>query len=86
MKIRLESGEDAEARAFDGNLLTLLSPRAFAPGSPIRFVATLNDEEQTLEGRAIASKRIDDSHFEVRMRFVNLRRQNRTLLTTLLKD
>ena len=82
MKIRLESGEDAEARAFDGNLLTLLSPRAFAPGSPIRFVATLTDEERSFEGRAIASKRINDSHFEVRMRFVNLLRADRELLST----
>jgi hypothetical protein len=86
MKIRLESGEDAEARAFDGNLLTLLSPRAFAPGSPIRFVATPDGEERHFEGRAIGSKRIDDSHFEVRMRFVNLRRGDRELLLTLLSD
>ena len=85
MKIWLESGEDAEARAFDGNLLTLWSPRAFAPGSPIRFVAPLDGEAPSFEGRAIASKRIDDSHFEVRMRFVNLRRHDRTLLTTHLK-
>jgi len=85
MKIRLESGEDAEARAFDGNLLIMWSPRAFAPGSPIRFVATPDGEERHFEGRAIGSKRIDDSHFEVRMRLVNLRRHNRTLLTTHLK-
>ena len=80
MKIRLESGEDAEARAFDGNILTLLSPRAFAPGSPIRFVAILNDEERSFEGRAIASKRVNDGRFEVRMRFVNLRREDREFL------
>ena len=80
MKIRLESGEEAEARAFDGNLLTLWSPRAFAPGSPIRFVATPNDQERNFEGRAIASRRIDNLHFEVRLRFVNLRRTDRNLL------
>jgi len=86
MKTRLESGEDAEARAFDGNLLTLWSPRAFAPGSPIRFVVTLNDGERSFEGRATGSKRIDDAHFEVRMRFVNLRREDRDLLLTQLSD
>ena len=86
MKIRLESGEEAEAQAFDGNVLNLWSPRAFAPGSPIRFVATVNDEERSLEGRAIASKRIDDSHFEVRMRLVNLRRGDRELLLTQIAD
>jgi hypothetical protein len=77
MKIRLESGEDAEARAFDGNLLTLLSPQAFAPGSPLRFTLTKEEGERAFEGRAIGSKRVDDTHFEVQMRFVNLRREDR---------
>ncbi len=80
MEIRLESGEDAEARAFDGTILTLLSPRAFAPGSPIRFGVVVDDGERSYEGRAIGSKRVDDNHFEVRMRFVNLRRDDRELM------
>jgi len=86
MKIRLESGEEAEATTFDGALLTLRSPRAFAPGSPIRFAATSEAGDRSLEGRAIGSKRIDDEHFEVRMRLVNLRRQDRALLLTQLSD
>jgi len=80
VKIRLDSGEDAEARTFDGALLTLLSPRAFAPGAPIRFVLVLEEGERPFEGRAIGSKRVDDSQFTVRMRFVNLRRSDRELL------
>lgn len=80
MKVRLESGEDAEARHFDGNLLTMSSPRAFAPGSPIRFTATTDDDVRSFEGRAIGSKRADEARFEVRMRFVNLRREDRELL------
>ena len=80
MKVRFESGEDAEARHFDGNLLILSSPRAFAPGSPIRFTATTADDVRSFEGRAIGSKRVDEAHFEVRMRFVNLRREDRKLL------
>jgi hypothetical protein len=82
MKIRLESGEEAEATAFDGALLTLRSPCAFAPGSPIRFAATTDAGDRSLEGRALGSKRVDDAHFEVRMRFVNLRREDRDLLLT----
>jgi hypothetical protein len=80
MEIRLQSGEDAEARAFDGTLLTLLSPRAFAPGSPVRFTTTIEGEVRNFEGRTIGSKRVDDGRFEVRMRFVNLRRGDRELL------
>jgi hypothetical protein len=81
MKLCLESGEEAEARTFDGSLLTIWSPRAFAPGSPIRFTATIDNGVRPFEGRAIGSKRVDETHFEVRMRFVNLRRDDREHLT-----
>ena len=57
-----------------------MSPRAFAPGSPIRFALVLPDEARPLEGRALGSKRVDNDHFEVRLRFVNLRRADRELL------
>jgi hypothetical protein len=80
MNLRLESGEDAEARDFDGNQFTIWSPRAFAPGSPVRFMASFDEGERSLEGRAIGSKRIDERQFEVRMRFVNLRRDDRQRL------
>jgi hypothetical protein len=80
VKIRLDSGEEAEARTFDGALLTLLSPRAFAPGAPIRFTAATEGEARHFEGRALGSKRVDEGQFEVRMRFVNLRREDRELL------
>jgi len=79
MQLRLDSEEDAEATAFDGNLLTLRSPRAFAPGAPIRFKTT-DEEPRRFEGRTIASKRVEEGFFEVRMRFVNLRRDDRELL------
>ncbi len=80
MEIRLQSGDAAEARAFDGSLLTFWSPRAFAPGAPIRFAAMTDGGVRSFEGRAIGSKRVDDAHFEVRMRFVNLRRGDREWL------
>ena len=80
VKIRLESGEEAEARAIDGNVLTLHSPRAFAPGSPIRFKVELGDGTKSLEGRTIGSRRLDEHGFDVRMRFVNLRRTDRDAL------
>ena len=80
MKLRLDSGEDAHPIRFDGNLLILHSPRAYAPGAPIRFALVL-EEDHPVEGRTIGSKRIDDGVFEVRLRFVNLRRADRELLT-----
>ena len=86
MKLRLDSGEDAEACAFDGNIFALLSPRAFAPGSPIRFMAIFEDDERPLEGRVLGSKRIDDGRFEVRLRFVNLRREDRKRLAATIQN
>ena len=80
MKIRLESGEEADAQRFDGNFLILLSPRAFAPGSPIGFFLADEAENRSFEGRTIGSKRVDGGLFEVRLRFVNLRRADRELL------
>ena len=80
VKVRLDSGEEAEARAFDGALLTLWSPRAFAPGAPILFTATTEGDTRNFEGRALGSKRVAEVQFEVRMRFVNLRREDRELL------
>jgi len=80
VKVRLDGGEPGEAKSFDAGILTLLSPRAFAPGSPIRFSFAVDGVERRLEGRTLGSKRVDDLQFEVRLRFVNLRRADRALL------
>lgn len=80
MKLWFDNGEDGEAKSLDGNILTLLSPRAFAPGSPIRFAVLKDEAERWFEGRTLGCKRVDDGRFEVRMRFVNLRRVDRELL------
>lgn len=81
MEVRLESGEDATLVAFDGTGLTLRGPRAFAPGSPIRFRTAELEPERTFEGRTLGSKRIDDATFEVRLRLINLRRPDREFLS-----
>lgn len=67
-------------------MLTFRSRRAFAPGSPIRFAISFDGEERLYEGRAIGSKRVESDSFEVRMRFVNLRRDDRVFLQTRLGD
>jgi hypothetical protein len=80
VKLRLESGQDAVGLAFDGNLMKLMSPIAFAPGSPIRFTAAGEHGQRKFEGRALGSKRVQGAEFEVRLRLVNLRREDRELL------
>ncbi|MGB5284104.1 MAG: hypothetical protein WBN29_06310 [Polyangiales bacterium] len=84
MNLRLESGQDAVGLAFDGNLLTLTGPVAFAPGSPIRFSAKGEEGDRKLEGRVLRSKRVGQQQFEVRLRLVNLRREDRELLLDIL--
>jgi hypothetical protein len=80
MEVLLESGEEAAAVSFDGNTLVLRSPKAFAPGSPIRFRTAAADEPRSFEGRTIGSKRVDETLFEVRLRPINLRRADRAFL------
>ena len=82
MKVRLDTGDEGEAKSLDGNTMTLLSPRAFAPGSPIRFSVVLDDRKRSFEGRTIGSMRVAEGSFEVRLRFVNLRRSDRELLVS----
>ena len=85
MEARLESGEDVVLGSFDGAVLVLRSPRAFAPGSPIRFRTVSAEDSRAFEGRTIGSKRIDEA-FEVRLRLINLRRADRELLLARLGD
>ena len=80
MKLQLDSGEEGEAIRFEDNQLTLMSPKAFAPGAPIRFSVAGAETPRAFEGRTLGSKRADDGRFEVRLRFVNLRRADRELL------
>lgn len=80
MRARLESGEEARAIRVEKDVLTLWSPRAFAPGSPIRLSVSVEDRRRGLEGRTIHSKRIEGELFEVRLRLVNLRRSDREIL------
>ncbi len=77
VEIELQSCEKAEICSFEGNILTFVSPRAFAPGAPIQFGAFVGDHHRAFEGRSLGSRRIEGDRFEVRMRFVNLRRDDR---------
>lgn len=69
-----------DALAFAGEALTLTLTRAFAPGAPIRVRLVIDGADFTVEARAIGSKRRDDGTFEVRVRLVNLSREDRLRL------
>ncbi len=76
---RFDGGE-GEVVALDGERLEVISPKAFAPGQPIRFEALIDDASLSLEGRTIQSKKRDDARFTVRLRLVNLSRPTKDRL------
>lgn len=78
-------GAPAALVAFDGHVLRVVSPRAYAPGAPVSLATRMPDgSEHGLEGRTIGSRRQADGRFEVRLRLVNLRRATRLALAAAL--
>jgi hypothetical protein len=73
-----------EAVNFDGKILNARSPRAFAPGMPLQMIASPGDSPLRLQGKSIGSRRSGDGAFEVRIRLVNLRREQRERLALLM--
>ena len=78
--LRLEGGDAGEALRVEGEVLAIVSPRAFAPGAPVRMEIDAGDEPVSVEGKTIGSKRRDDGRFDVRLRLINLRRAHRDAL------
>ena len=78
--LRLAGGEDAELVSLEG-----IQAAIFAPGAPIAFEAVLEDGPVALEGKSHGSKRRGDGRFDVRLRMINLRREDRERLAALLQ-
>jgi hypothetical protein len=77
---RIDGAGDGSAVSIAGEILTLMVPRAFAPGAPFRGAVLLPDGELSIEGRTVNSRKTPDGTFEVRVRLVNLRREDRLRL------
>jgi hypothetical protein len=81
LPVEWPGGHRGVLEAFDGRVVVLDAPVAFAPGAPmhlqVRFDASTTG---TLEARSVGSRRRPDGRFEVRARPVNLRRQVREAL------
>jgi hypothetical protein len=66
--------------SFTRGILAAISERAHAPGSPIKVTIELPDGPLAIDSRSIGSKRRDDGSYDVRMRLINLRREDRERL------
>lgn len=85
LPVEFSSGDLGEAVAFDGKILSLISPGAFAPGMPLGFRVDARGEALELNGKSIGSRRRADGRFDVRVRLVSLRREQRETLESLLE-
>jgi len=79
--LTLSTGEGGSVVSWDGTALVFQSPRAFAPGAPVRLSIALVDGSLHVDLKAIGSRRAEgDTMFEVRARAMNLRRELRQRL------
>lgn len=74
---RVRIGEaEGELVGYAKNVIELVVPMPFAPGQPARFAV----EGLALEGRSLGSRKREDGRFQVRLRLVSLRREQRLAL------
>lgn len=78
--VRVEGAGEGEATSYEGEIMSLILARAYAPGSPLPFVLRLGDSELSLDGKTVSSKRRADGRFDVRVRLVSLRKEDREKL------
>ena len=79
--LTLSTGESGSVVSWDGTTLVFRSPRAFAPGAPVKLAIALEDGALDVDFKAIGSRRAEgETMFDVRARAMNLRRELRQRL------
>ena len=78
--VKIAGGGEGEALAFAGEVLHVVIDRAFAPGAPLAIELAHASGPLSLSGKTIGSKRREDGRFDVRVRLVSLRREDRARL------
>lgn len=81
--IALGAGGDGTFERLDGEVLSIVLSRAFAPGAPVPLSILLEGQPVRLRAKTIGSKRRSDGRFEVRLRVINLSRHDRARLEAL---
>ena len=78
--VHFGDGAEGYAVAFDGAVIECVVSVPQAPGRPVEVVLQLGDGAMTLRTRSRGSRRVDDGRFQVNLRPVALRREERTRL------
>lgn len=82
--LTLARGVEGRAHSIDGEVLSCVVSRAYAPGAPVDLGVRLEAGELALRGKSLGSKRRDDGRFDVRLRLLSLRREEREALAAAL--
>lgn len=78
LSCRNQHGEVMTFESFDGKLLVFESPRAFAPGNPLKV--RVETPSLTLELKSIGSRKRAEGVFEVRARVMTMPKEVRDAL------
>ena len=82
--LQLPDGEQGRALDYTDGVLHIVCERAHPPGEPLAL--TLRPDEGAelgLQGKCVGSKRREDGGFDVRLKLVSLRREQRAALEEL---
>lgn len=86
LPVSVDGGATGSLVGLDGAHLRLVLDRPFAPGQPVSFRADAPDGPLALSGKCIGCKRQEGETFEVRLRPVDIRREQRAALVALLES
>jgi hypothetical protein len=84
LAIAFGDGSDGYVASFEGTVLLAVGERAYAPGRPLELVLKLDGGDARVRAKAIGSKRREDGAFDVRVRLVDLRKDDRARLVAAL--
>jgi len=80
LNVTLAQGTHALAVNYRANTLYLVCAGAYPPGKPLTLRAELGAESLDLQGKSAGSKLRSDGRYDVTLRLVSLRREQRIAL------
>jgi hypothetical protein len=83
LPLTLSDGERGHASGYAGGILHIVCERAHPPGQPLSLMLAAPDGELALSGKSARSKRREDGTFDLQLKLVSLRRDQRIALEKL---
>jgi hypothetical protein len=83
LALALSDGERGRALAYADGVLRMVCERAHPTGQPLSLTLHAPGGELSLQGKSAGSKRRQDGRFDVQLKLVSLRREQRSALQQL---